>query len=102
MPIDNSGEGLIRVETNVGGEFVNLEDTNFREWQYGRNQQREPRIDRLNRQAVEASQSAPEEQVEAPKPRKKRRTKAQIEADKKRDQKLTEAHEKDLKDKNIR
>lgn len=102
MPIDQNYEGNIRVETNVGGDIVNLEETEFRSWQYGRNQQREPRRERLQRDA-EASQ-AQQQAAEPSKPpaKRKRRTKAEIEADKKRDQKLKEAHDKDLKAKNLK
>ena len=38
-PID--GESRLRVETNVGGKWVNLEDTEQRAKDYARNQQRE-------------------------------------------------------------
>ena len=40
-PID--GKPRIRVETRVGDEWVNMEDTDFREKQYKRNQQTETR-----------------------------------------------------------
>ena len=40
-PID--GKPLIRVETNVGGNIVDLESSDFREKEYKRNQQTEPR-----------------------------------------------------------
>lgn len=102
MPIDQNYEGNIRVVTNVGGDLVNLEDTEYREYQYGRNQQRESRRERLDRDA-EASQ-AQQQAAEPSKPpaKRKRRTKAEIEADKKRDQKLKEAHDKDLKSKNLK
>ncbi|WP_413441250.1 hypothetical protein [Synechococcus sp. MIT S1220] len=40
-PID--GKPIIRVETRVGDEWVDLEATDYREKEYGKNQQREPR-----------------------------------------------------------
>lgn len=100
MPIDNSGERLIIVETNVGGQMVDLESTDYREWAYGRNQQREPRQQRMQSlaEAHEQQRLEKEAQEPAPKPKRKRRTKAQIEADKK----LQEAHDQDLKNKNLK
>ena len=44
MPIHSIDEKpIIRVETNVGGEIVDLESSDFREKEYKRNQQTEPR-----------------------------------------------------------
>ena len=40
-PIDE--KSYLKVETNVGGEMVDLESTDYREQQYRRNQQKEPR-----------------------------------------------------------
>lgn len=40
-PIDE--KSFLKVETNVGGEWVNMEDTDFRKREYQRNQQTEPR-----------------------------------------------------------
>ena len=40
-PID--GQSLLRVETNVGGEWVDLESTDYRQKEYKRNQQTEGR-----------------------------------------------------------
>lgn len=104
MPIDNSGERMLIVETNVGGQMVDLEDTDYRENAYGRNQQREPRRQRMQSmaEASAAHQAKKEAENPAPKPKRKRRTKAEIEADKLRDQKLKEAHTKDLKNKNLK
>ena len=44
MPIHRIDEKpIIRVETNVGGKIVDLEATDYREQEYKRNQQTEPR-----------------------------------------------------------
>ena len=44
MPIHSIDEKpIIRVETNVGGKIVDLEATDYREQEYKRNQQTEPR-----------------------------------------------------------
>ena len=44
MPIHPIDEpSLLKVETNVGGEMVDLENTDYRSQQYKRNQQTEPR-----------------------------------------------------------
>ena len=40
-PIDK--ESFLKVETNVGGEWVDLESSDYREKEYKRNQQTEPR-----------------------------------------------------------
>ena len=46
MPIHNrdNDEPKMKVVTNVGGEWVDLEATDFRHREYKRNQQTEPRV----------------------------------------------------------
>ena len=83
-PID--GKPLIKVETNVGGEWVDLEDSNYRKNQYKRNQQTEGRL----RYVVEPLPGTVPEPTPEPTPEPVEPTAAPV------DKELTKALKKDL------